>query len=79
MPSFDVVSVRPTNPNQELSNGGVSPDSYHAGRTTIEQVIAYAFGLGYDKELANAPRGLPTSTSTFKASSMTIRSPPFAS
>lgn len=55
MPSFDVVSVRPTNPNQELSNGGVSPDSYHAERTTIEQVIAYAFGLGYDKELANAP------------------------
>ena len=55
MPGFDVVSVRPTNPNEELSHGGVSPDSYRAERTTIQQVIAYAFGLGYDKELANAP------------------------
>lgn len=55
MPSFDVVSVRPTNPNQDLSNGGVSPDSYHAERTTIEPVLAYAFGISYDKELANAP------------------------
>ncbi|GGG67278.1 hypothetical protein GCM10011585_06470 [Edaphobacter dinghuensis] len=55
MPSFDVVSVRPTDPNQELSNGGVSPDSYRAERTTIDQVLAYAFGLGYDKELVNAP------------------------
>lgn len=55
MPSFDVVSVRPTNPDQELSRGGVNPDSYRAERTTIEQVIAYAFGLGYDKELVNAP------------------------
>lgn len=55
MPRFDVVSVRPTNHNQDLSNGGVSPDSYHAERTTIEPVIDYAFGLGYDKELVNAP------------------------
>lgn len=55
MPSFDVVSVRPTNPNQDRSDGSVSPDSYRAERTTINQVIAYAFGLGYDKELANAP------------------------
>ncbi len=55
MPSFDVVSVRPTNPNQDLGRGSVSPDSYRAERTTIKQVLAYAFGLGYDKELANAP------------------------
>ena len=55
MPSFDVVSVRDTNPDDELSHGGVSPDSYRAERTTIAQVLAYAFGLGYDKELANAP------------------------
>lgn len=55
MPRFDVVSVRPTDPNQELGHGGVSPDSYRAERTTIKQVLDYAFGLGYDKELANAP------------------------
>jgi uncharacterized protein (TIGR03435 family) len=55
MPSFDVVSVRPTNPNEDLSHGSVSPDSYRAERTTIKQILDYAFGLGYEKELANAP------------------------
>jgi uncharacterized protein (TIGR03435 family) len=55
MPSFDVVSVRPTNPNQDLGHGSINPDSYNAERTTIKQVLDYAFGLGYDKELANAP------------------------
>jgi len=55
MPSFSVVSVRPTNPNDELSNGGVSPDSYNAKRATIRDVLAYAFGLGYEHEMANAP------------------------
>jgi uncharacterized protein (TIGR03435 family) len=55
MPGFDVVSVRPTDPNAALSHGGVSPDSYHQERTTIDQILAYAFGLGYDKELVNAP------------------------
>jgi len=55
MPGFSVVSVRPTNPNQDLSHGGVSPDSYRAERTTIKDVLGYAFGLGYDRELVNAP------------------------
>jgi uncharacterized protein (TIGR03435 family) len=55
MPSFAVVSVRPTDPNQDLSHGGVSTDSYHAERTTLKDVLGYAFGLGYDKELVNAP------------------------
>ena len=55
MPSFSVDSVRPTDPNEELSHGGVSPDSYRADRTTLKDVLGYAFGLGYDKELVNAP------------------------
>jgi uncharacterized protein (TIGR03435 family) len=55
MPSFSVVSVRTTDPSQELSRGGVSPDSYRAERTTLEQVLAYAFGLGYEHELVDAP------------------------
>lgn len=55
MPSFSVVSVRPTDPNEELSHGGVTPDSYSAERTSIKDVLSYAFGLGYDDELANAP------------------------
>jgi len=55
MPSFSVVSVRPTSPKDDLSNGSISPDSYSARRATIKEVLAYAFGLGYDHELANAP------------------------
>jgi uncharacterized protein (TIGR03435 family) len=55
MPSFSVVSVRPSDPKDELSHGGVDPDSYRAARTTLKEVTAYAFGLGYDHELANAP------------------------
>ena len=55
MPSFSVDSVRPTDPNEDLSHGGVSPDSYRADRTTLKDVLGYAFGLGYDHELVNAP------------------------
>ena len=58
MPGFAVVSVRPTDPNEDLSHGGISPDSYHAERTTIKEVLGYAFGLGYDHELVNAPAWL---------------------
>jgi bla regulator protein BlaR1 len=55
MPSFAVASVRPASPNEELSGGGVSPDSYRAERTTLKDVLAYAFGLGYEHELDHAP------------------------
>jgi len=55
MPKFSVVSVRPANPNEDRSGGGTNSDSYRADRTTIEQVLDYAFGLGYEHELVNAP------------------------
>jgi uncharacterized protein (TIGR03435 family) len=55
MPSFAVVSARPASPNEDRSGGGTSPDSYRAERTTIKDVLAYAFGLGYEHELVDAP------------------------
>jgi uncharacterized protein (TIGR03435 family) len=55
MPSFAVTSVRATDPNADRSGGGTDLDSYRAERTTIEQVLAYAFGLGYEHELVDAP------------------------
>lgn len=58
MPSFAVVSVRPTDPNQDLGHGGITADTYRADRATLKDVIAYAFGLGYDRELVNAPSWL---------------------
>ena len=55
MPSFSVVSVRPTDPNQDLAHGGINADTYQVERTTIKDVLSYAFALGYDRELVNAP------------------------
>ena len=46
MPSFSVVSVHPTDPNQDLAHGGITADTYHADRATIKDVLSYAFGLG---------------------------------
>ncbi len=55
MPSFAVVSVHPNNSDEVVAHGNGSPDSYRVERTTIKDVLAYAFGLGYDHELENAP------------------------
>jgi|HubBroStandDraft_5_1064220.scaffolds.fasta_scaffold27357_2 uncharacterized protein (TIGR03435 family) len=55
MPGFAVVSVRPANPNRDDSNAGFSADTYRAEGATIKDVLSYAFGLGYDRELVNAP------------------------
>jgi uncharacterized protein (TIGR03435 family) len=55
MPSFAVVSVRPTDRSRELSGGGTDLDGYRSERTTMDRVLAYAFGLGFEHELVNAP------------------------
>jgi uncharacterized protein (TIGR03435 family) len=55
MPSFAVASVRATDPSRELSGGGTDLDSYRAERTTMDQVLDYAFGLGFEHELVDAP------------------------
>jgi uncharacterized protein (TIGR03435 family) len=56
MPSFSVVSIRPSNPaDPRPSHITTTLDAYRAERTTLRDVLSYAFGLGYDDELANAP------------------------
>ena len=55
MPSFSVVSVVPSKPGEEGSQGSTNADSYHAQRTTIKEVLAYAFGTGYDQEMIKPP------------------------
>jgi uncharacterized protein (TIGR03435 family) len=55
MPGFAVTSVHPTDPSVEMSHGGTTADSYRQERTTLRDVIAYAFGAGYDHELVNMP------------------------
>jgi len=56
MPSFSVVSIRPSNPNDPAPpHGTTTVDAYRAQRTTLSDVLAYAFALGYQDELVNAP------------------------
>ncbi len=55
MPSYSVASVRPSNLHDEDPHGSTTADTYRAERTTMREVLAYAFGLGYADELLNAP------------------------
>ena len=55
LPSYSVVSIRPSNPSEEQTHGSTSPDLYRAERITLRELIAYAFGLGYEQELVGAP------------------------
>lgn len=55
LPSYSVVSIRPSNPSEEQTHGSITPDTYRAERITLRELIAYAFGLGYEQELVGAP------------------------
>ena len=54
-PAYSVVSIRPSDPSESEPHGSVTEDMYHAERTTVRDLIAYAFGLGFEQELVNAP------------------------
>ena len=61
MPSFSVVSIRPSKPDDAgPPHVNTTIDAYRAERTTIRDIFAYAFGLGYEGELANAPSWVTT-------------------
>ena len=56
MPSFSIVSIRPSNPsNNAPPHTTNTVDTYRAQRATVRDIIAYAFALGYQDELVNAP------------------------
>ncbi len=55
MPNFAVVSVAPSKPGEEGSDIGSNEDTFHARRATIKEVMAYAFGIGYDGEMMKPP------------------------
>ena len=55
LPSFAVVSVAPSKPSDEDSDTGSNDDTYHARRTTIKEVLTYAFGIAYDGEMVKPP------------------------
>ena len=55
LPSYSVVSIRPSSPTEDQPHGRLNQDGYYAEHTTVKELIAYAFGLGYEQELVNAP------------------------
>jgi uncharacterized protein (TIGR03435 family) len=55
LPSYSTVSIRPSDPSQSEPHGSSSEGTYRAQRTTVRELIAYAFGLGFEQELVNAP------------------------
>jgi hypothetical protein len=55
LPSYSTVSIRPSDPSESESHGSVAEGTYRAERTTVRELIAYAFGLGFEQELVNAP------------------------
>ena len=55
MPSFSVVSVRPSKDNDGVKGSSTTLAAYRSERTPLSAVLSYAFGMGYDQELVNAP------------------------
>jgi bla regulator protein BlaR1 len=55
LPSYSTVSIRPSDPWEIEPHGSVTEGTYRAQRTTVRELIAYAFGLGFEQELVNAP------------------------
>jgi uncharacterized protein (TIGR03435 family) len=55
LPSYTTVSIRPSDPAETESHGSIAEGTYRAERTTVRDLIAYAFGLGFEQELVNAP------------------------
>lgn len=59
LPAFPVASVRPSSPDEE-NHGSVQADGFFTTAMTVKQLIAYAYGMGYDGELAGGPRWMVT-------------------
>jgi uncharacterized protein (TIGR03435 family) len=55
MPSFDVVSVRPSQQGEGFKGGSTTVAAYRRERIPLSEVLSYAFGMAYEQELVNAP------------------------
>ena len=56
-PSFAVASVRPSEPGNDLSMHNVRADSFTAQSMTVRELVAFAYGIVFDREVSGG-RGL---------------------
>jgi bla regulator protein BlaR1 len=65
-PSFAVASVRPNQPG-DIQGGSAQADSYVAKAKTLQEIIKYAYAIGYDRELSGGPEWVSTDRYTILA------------
>ncbi|WP_158820381.1 M56 family metallopeptidase [Granulicella sp. S156] len=59
-PSFAVSSVRPSGPDEEWPVQTVRPDGFEAKKETVKEVMIYAYGLDFARELSGGPKWIGT-------------------
>ncbi len=66
LPSFEVVSIRPSSPG-EGSPRTVRPDRFEVKATTVNEMITYAYGVVFDRELSGSSGWMGTEKFTIEA------------
>ena len=59
-PSFAVSSVRPSGPDEGWPEKTVRPDGFEAKKETVKEVMIYAYGLDFARELSGGPKWIGT-------------------
>lgn len=71
LPSFEVVSVRPNSTGEGPTTFGpartVRPDRFEMKAATVKEMITYAYGIAFDRELSGGPGWMGTEEFTVKA------------
>jgi len=71
LPSFEVVSVRPNPTGEGPTTFGpartVRPDRFEMKSATVKEMITYAYGIAFDRELSGGPGWIGTEEFTVKA------------
>jgi uncharacterized protein (TIGR03435 family) len=66
-PSFAVASIRPSSPDEVGPSHMTKADSFTARAMTLKELISYAYGIGYDRELSGGPGWIGTEHFDIKA------------
>ena len=54
-PSFAVASVRPSGPGNDMSIHNVRADSFVARGMTVREIVLFAYGIAFDREVSGGP------------------------
>jgi len=54
-PSFAVASIRPSQPDDYIARRDFRADSFTTNAMTLKQIISYAYGVTFDRELEGGP------------------------